>query len=380
MKKAEIKSIYYLDFWDADIARNHVSACTNKMESVCKSLNDNGYDVKIISMSEITEKKFMFRRGHTITRHPGLKLKLFASWGGKNALLRRTKILWHLFVMWFYLVINTKKGEPVIVYHSLGYFSIIKWAKYLRKFKLILEVEEIYQDVAPPKYALMTKIETEIFSLADAFIFPTELLNKKLNPFGKPAVIIYGTYLVEPQVVEKWTDGRVHVVYAGTFDPRKGGAVAVAAAAFLPENYHIHICGFGTEDDTRSIKKIVDDTAVHSRAKITFHGLLKGREYIEFIQRCHIGLSTQDPSAAFNATSFPSKILSYMANGLEVVSIDIPAIREASISSNIHFYSEQTPEQIAEAITAVDLSHPHDNRALIASLSEKFINDLPSIL
>ena len=69
-----------------------------------------------------------------------------------------------------------------------------------------------------------------------------------------------------------------------------------------------------------------------------------------------------------------------MANGLEVVSIDIPAIREDSISSNIHFYSEQTPEQIAEAITAVDLSHPHDNRALIASLSEKFINDLPSIL
>ena len=69
-----------------------------------------------------------------------------------------------------------------------------------------------------------------------------------------------------------------------------------------------------------------------------------------------------------------------MANGLEIVSIDIPAIREASISTNIHFYGKQTPEQIAKAITAVDLSHPHNNRALIASLSEKFIHDLPFVL
>ena len=376
-----IKYISYFDRQDANVQRNYVTSCVNKMEYIAEALVQAGYDVQIVSNSAVIEPKFRFYRGSNTEFRPGIRLKLFPSWGGNNKILRILRVIWHLAALFTYLLIHTRKGEPVISYHSQGYFNVLNWAKRIRKFRLISEVEEIYQDVQAAKYSAMAKAEYATFALADAFIFPTELLNQKLNPQGRPYTIIYGTYKVEPQVVEKFNDGKIHVVYAGTFDPRKGGAAAAAAAAaHLPANYHLHILGFGSGDDTRLIKETIAETAAKTQATITFDGLKKGRAYIEFIQRCHIGLSTQDPSAAFNATSFPSKILSYMANGLEVVSIDIPAIRTAAIAPNLHFYTEQTPQQIAAAILGVDLSHPHPNRDTIAKLAAEFQASLPSII
>ena len=378
MKNKCIKYISFFDFQDSPVRRGYVTSATNKMESICEALNQAGYDVEIISASNVTEPKFKIYKGCTVLRNSHLKLKLFLSWGGNGKLLHQIRMIWHLVALFFFLLTHTSKNEPVIVYHSLGYFNVILWAKKLKKFKLILEVEEIYQDVAAPKFKRMARYENEMIKAADAYIFPTELLNEKINAASKPYVIIYGTYTVEPQCVDKFNDGKIHVVYAGTFDPRKGGATAAASAAFLPENYHVHICGFGSEIDTNAIKSQIEDLQRSSEAAITFEGLKKGRDFIEFIQKCHIGLSTQDPSAAFNATSFPSKILSYMANGLSVVSIDIPAIKTASIGAYLNFYQEQTPEEIAKTI--ISARNKNNNREIIEKLNCKFIQDLHKII
>lgn len=42
--------------------------------------------------------------------------------------------------------------------------------------------------------------EYEFFKIADAFIFPTELLSEKVNTEKKPEVIIYGTYHIEKEL------------------------------------------------------------------------------------------------------------------------------------------------------------------------------------
>jgi len=288
-------------------------------------------------------------------------------------------MVWHLVALFVYLLIHSSKDEPVIVYHSLGYFNVILWAKRIKRFKLILEVEEIYQDVGAPKFKKMAHYENEMIQAADAYVFPTELLNEKLNKDNKPYVIIYGTYTVEQRIVEKFSDGKIHVVYAGTFDPRKGGALAaIKTAEYLPDNYHLHICGFGSPKDTDDIKEQISSVAKTANASISFDGLKKGVEYIKFLQRCHIGLSTQNPSAAFNATSFPSKIISYMANGLSVVSIDIPAIRAASIARYLSFYKNQRPQEIARAIEKTSISN--SNRDIIADLSKSFNIRIASLL
>ena len=178
----------------------------------------------------------------------------------------------------------------------------------------------------------------------------------------------------------KYSDDKIHVVYAGTFDPRKGGATAAAATEWLSEKYHIHILGFGSSNDTEHIKKVIQNTNEKSKATVTYDGLLSGEDYIQFLQKCQIGLSTQNPDADFNSTSFPSKILSYMANGLRVVTIRIPAIESSDVGQNLYYYDNQTPQDIAKAIMSVDLNDGYDGRVRIAELDKQFRNDLKILL
>ena len=128
------------------------------------------------------------------------------------------------------------------------------------------------------------------------------------------------------------------------------------------------------------MKDLISEVSKKSVATVTYDGLLSGEEYIRFIQSCDIGLSTQNPDAAFNATSFPSKILSYMSNGLRVVSIRIPAIEGSAIGKYMYYYDKQTPEEIAKAIMAVDLNDDYNGRQVISKLDAEFSYDIAKLM
>lgn len=108
--------------------------------------------------------------------------------------------------------------------------------------------------------------------------------------------------------------------------------------------------------------------------------MFSGDEFTSFIQSCDIGFSTQSPDAAFNSTSFPSKILTYMVNGLRVVSIRIPAVEKSAVGKFMYYYDKQTPEDIAKAIKSIDFSEEYDSRKAIGMLDKDFICDLKKML
>lgn len=148
-RRKRIKYIGYFDFQDSDVSRNYVVSATNKMEYIVSALNEIGYDVELVSASGSAEPEFRFHGAETKIRNPRFKVHFFASFGGRNKLLRIVRNLWHSLALLCYLLFRTRRNEPVIVYHSLGYYNIILLAKRIRKFRLLLEVEEIYQDVSP---------------------------------------------------------------------------------------------------------------------------------------------------------------------------------------------------------------------------------------
>ncbi len=373
--------IYYLGYYDvvsnAEENRNHVLAASNKMTYIVSALECAGFCVELISASQTLNAQAYSAKTVPFGKKSRLHLFKTLPWGNK---LRRVRsVLFSKWQVFWYIWRHVGKGDTLVVYHSLAYVGLVRILKRLKGFRLVLEVEEIYADVTGSDMA--RKKEYKLFRRADAYIFPTELLNEKLNSEHKPHCIIYGTYQVEENRHYSFNDGKIHVVYAGTFDPRKGGAAAAAAAAeFLPANYHVHILGFGSKTDVDHIRQTVAEISEKSAATVTYDGCLSGEEYIRFIQSCDIGLSTQNPNAAFNDTSFPSKILSYMANGLRVVSVRIPAIERSAIGNLVTYYDTQTPKAIAKAILKVDFEKPYDSRTTIQRLSDQFVMDMKYLL
>lgn len=372
----KIKYICFFDSQDVDNERYYVVSATNKMQYIINVLHESGITAHLISCSWSTKKEFGYVKGFSENREK-YRITFFPSFGGKGVIVKILQRLLYKLSLFCFLLNNTHESEVIMAYHSIAYSRILKIAKRIKGFKLILEVEEIYQDVGSATL-LERQSEYSIIKMSDAYIFSTELLKEKLNTFGKPDLIIYGTYNVEKKLSDKFDDGKIHVVYAGTFDPRKGGSAAAAAAAFLPNNYIVHICGFGNEKDTADLVKIVDENNKHTKqARLSYEGLLKGESYLRFLQSCHIGLSTQNPNASFNVTSFPSKILSYMSNGLSVVSVRIEAIERSEVGKVIIYYGIQSSEEIAKAILCAPIKN--NNIELIKELDESFRQKIISL-
>ena len=375
-----IKYFTYYGDSDKNALRENSPAADRKTDYIIDALNRCGYSVDIISHSSVTTPGFYFK-GRTKKE----RLNTFHFFGcfGKSK-IKMLEVLgwWYLdakFFLWclFHLI----KEEQIIVYHSLGYDSaFIKLAK-LKKLRIIGEIEEIYQDVHQPG-ATRAKNEYCFIESCEKYIFPTSYLDSKLNTKMKPAVVIHGIYSVEPRRdVEQFDDGKIHVVYAGTLDPQKGGAAAAAAAAHLSDRYHIHVLGFGDKNQISAITKVIDDVNESSQAEVSYDGYKQGEDFIGFLQKCQIGLSTQDPSAVFNETSFPSKILTYLSNGLKVVSIKIPAVENSAVGKSLFYYDKQEPELIARAIThCSDAKSAVDGNTLLKVLDETFIKELSGLL
>lgn len=369
----------YLGYYDISNkeGRYFCLAATNKIDYICKSIIANGGTAEIVSAS-IASTKGGFKGGE-YSMGNGVKLKKFRAIERKTLFQKIYGTIYSFVSIFLYLLFHTKKDEKIIVYHSLGYIRSVSIAKFFKQFHLVLEVEEIYGDVSGNRKD--KRRELAFFRQADSYIFPTELLNQKINTKNKPYSIIHGTYNVEKQIADKFNDGRIHCVYAGTFDPRKGGGLAaVAAGQYLDDKYHIHILGFGSETEKELLISKIEEISKKTKCIVTYDGLLSGEEYIKFIQSCDIGLSTQNPDAAFNATSFPSKVLSYMTNGLRVVSIKIEALETSAVNDLLYYYEENNSEAIANVIKTIDITVPYDSRERIKELDKKFTKEIKNLL
>ena len=367
----------YLCYYDSiehkSEERDYCLSATNKIDYIISVFNKIGINIDIISASRCRKTN---TKGKNRVENIGEKntLRLFKSTGG-NKIIRIFDKIFHTLRFFFWNLKNIKKNETVICYHSLNYYKQIKLLKKIKKFKLILEVEEIYSDVTNNK-KLRDK-EIKYLNIADGYIFPTEVLNTKVNVNNKEFLILYGTYKVEKEIECKKNDDNIHLVYSGTLDPRKGGAItSVLITRYLPKNYHVHIIGFGSDEQIMKIEELIKDTNKKSKAYVSYDGLKYGKDYIQFLQSCDVGLSTQNPKANFNDTSFPSKILSYMANGLRVVSIDIPVIRNSKINEYIYYCLEYEPKKIANTITKIEYEKNYNSRKIIKKLDEEFTENL----
>lgn len=370
--------IYYLNWYNgkSKYTRSKNPAASTKILYIAKTIKDSGEEISILScaQAEANSGKLFCKR--EVIEDEGINVIYAPCFATKSVLLRKIGSFFKKMWVLIFLLKNLKSEDILLVYHSPYYCKLIPLIK---KCKIVLEVEEVYADVSGDKR--LRKKELYMCDKADAFLFPTEMLSDAVNPQNKPYLLIHGTYMVEADRENILSGDKIHVIYAGTFDLRKGGALAaIGATEFLSEQYHVHILGFGTENQKEEVKRQVDDTNKISKATVTYDGLLSGEEYIKFLQSCHIGLSTQNPIGVYNDTSFPSKILSYMASGLRVVSINIPAVKTSAVGESLYYYENQTPEEIAKTIMNIDMNDGYNGKQLISELDKKFSCEIIKLL
>lgn len=374
--------MFYVSYYTTpDDVRASSPAANAKTLSISKALAANGIRVTILSTCTVAKSGKGFVKGRRFSVDENVDCKQIPFFITSFGPFRRIQYILANIYLFLVLVFCTKKNENVLFYHAVERASVVALAQKIRRFRLVLEVEEIYAN-ASKLSPREIEAEKRDIACADAFIFPTVMLNDVVNTSDKPYAIIHGTYDVTAEYPDNsFKDDKIHVVYAGTLSHLKGGAYAAAEAAlFLDSGYHIHILGFGSDADVSSINDTIKRVSVKTDCSVTYDGCLAGEKYERFIQKCHIGLSTQNPQADFNDTSFPSKIFTYMSNGLRVVSADIPVVRTSAVNDYMNYYSEQTPEGIADAIKSVPATSLFDPRQVIDKLNADFKNDIKTVI
>lgn len=371
-----MKYVAFCDVEDYRFENRSVAPAANDVVRYMADVFSEFDNVEIISPARTLNKKGYFKQ-RTNLINDKITLTLPPSFGARNSILKFLSVMQVRLWLFFYLLSNTKRGETVVVYHSLSYMKVIRLIQLIKKIKLTYEIREIYSDALPNsafrniKYGIYKRRELNYFAYADQYIFPTELLNDLINKGKKPYLIATGVYKSEERIVSRADDGLVHIVYAGTLDPAKGGAeFAVQAAKYLPKNYWIHILGYGTDV---MIEKILDEIRTVSKltqCKVSYEGVLYNEEYRAFLQKCHIGLSTQNLAGSFNDTSFPSKIFTYLANGLQVLSCSIRAVRDSAVGKYMFYYKSNEPICIAEEILAIPINISSANNDVLSSLDK----------
>lgn len=188
--------IKYIAFYDVNSNeeenRNVPPAAKTKLDYIISTLCSFEKKIEIISPAVTTSKNTF--KGKKINLSEKCDLKLFLTFGKNKLVFTKVGTLITKILFMIYLFINVKKDDDVIVYHSLYYMRFIKILRKLKRFNLILEIEEIYSDVLNDE--VRKKKEQAFFKCANSYIFPTILLNSEVNVNNKPYVIIHGLSLI----------------------------------------------------------------------------------------------------------------------------------------------------------------------------------------
>ena len=349
----------------------------DKVDYIVSVLNALGHNVEIVSPTITANKTYYGSRRDPLNEKTVVLSGISIGW--LPVLFRR---FFSMFWLLVYLLRNTKKNEIVFSYHGVQKIPFVLFSKFLKRFKLVLEVEEIYADISSNKkvHKWRTWLENLMIQRADAYIFASKQLADRCNKLNKPFAIANGSYVVEPVLEKCYDDGKIHLVYAGLIKKNAVVTRCVDMSDYLSEKYILHIIGYGNDVDLEYLKEIVKQKNSVNSCKIIYDGVKRGDDYKRYLQKCHIGLCPLNSSSKFQSACFPSKITSYLANGLRVVTTDNEVVKKSSYGNIVVFCKNESPQEFASIIRSVDVFAPYDSRACIRKNEEKFFHEMIFLL
>lgn len=364
----------YIGFYDIDNSKElriKAMSAKNKMDYVSKALNEIGYDVEIISPSWTLGKNFF----------PGKVEKI----GNKNTLVLGPTILYIRYLSHFvslvwliiYLLRNVKQNETILVYHTVILMPVIKLLKKIKKVKVLLEVEEIYSEVFNKNQRSIIS-EKNYIKFMDARILVSDMLKSKIGIDSD--IVLYGSYTSKVQKVNRKP---YSLVYAGSLDHIKGGAFNAInlMKGIKNESVTLTILGGGTEIEVNRLKNEINKlNSEKGYAAIEYLGQKVGKEFDDLMNTFEVGVNLQN-QGQYMDTAFPSKILTYLSYGLQVISSSVQSIEESPFSTIIEFVDIDNYEKMTDEVDKILLKNKKiDNGNIIEQFHKKFCFNLKFLI
>lgn len=223
--------------------------------------------------------------------------------------------------------------KNIVIYHSFIFFPLVIYLNLLG-LKPILQVNEIFCRSGTHNSAVYKLVEYFMFALTKSYVVSTESIRRFLIGVCKNGInivaIIPGPINIKKSMplelcadtYVKPKDDVIRMVYAGVVDRNKSGGAFVAvdlARKLNARGFCIDIFGFGTEEDMDALRDEIKSNNTISSTKVRYCGNLQPEVLQSTITNYDVGLATQYIGTPFSASSFPSKILTYLSAGLNVV-------------------------------------------------------------
>ena len=321
-----------------------------KMRYVVEQMLACGVAPYIVSLAQQTKKGF-YRSIRKKLPNAGTPILYLAGFNGLGPFGKIFSNIIKLLELFFLLVFKVRSTDKIVLYHNYPQTRFVAFIKFLLRADVIIEVEELY-GYSPTEDQPWVEKEIRAVKKMDAFICVNEGMPRLLGLQEGQYVVNYGAGVIPMRTAARRNDGKTHVVYAGTIETEKRGAFTAAEAArHLPENYVMHIIGFGEDEHIKQLCQRIEDinNSLHRQAAV-YDGCLSGEALDAFLFSCHIGLSSNVMRANFANNSFPSKVITYMCHDLSVVLGYAEAFYDVPMSEGWTFYHEFTPGKIAEAV------------------------------
>lgn len=365
--------IHYIGWYIGEKEVNRYSGnvpAALKMHYMASKLSATGKQVFIYSMARRINTG-LYRRHESSEKD--FPIVYSSGYSSDNKFLKRLNAFIQKWDFIYYILFSVKPEDTIVLYHSVSYTHYLSILRKWFRRHVILEVEEIYGYAAQGDNEHSLKLEFRSIPKMDEFVLINDYLRDEFNLPKEKCVPCYGVVNIPDRTADRFNDGKIHVVYAGTIEGRKQGAfLAVETAEYLPNNYMIHVLGFGKEEHISYLKNRVKEiNEKKGHEVVVYHGFMSGRELDEFLFKCHIGISTYVQRDVFANNSLPSKILTYMCHDLAVVRGTASAFKMMDISKFWTLYSNGTPEDVAKAIIHARVPEIGENTQYLLSCDKR---------
>lgn len=327
--------------------------------------------VKVLSTSISRKKVYWSKKIIQNGNHEEVYFKsIHSAWGSLSVKLSLLILYFQLF---FFLLFRAKKNDVIVIYHEHGLSYFYKIFNLFLPSKLIFVVGEIYSAVWNLGEKAIKKEKSYLMD-ADGFIFSNDIMPRIFGAEQK-SIVCYGSY--EYSQTKKIIDNKIHILYAGKISTGiiNDAFMALEVIKYLPDNYVMHLAGYGENIDIEELKSRIDLNNLEAGCtRVVYEGNLSGNDYENLLAKCKIGLCTRTLSNELSNYCFPSKTMVYLTHNILPVCPRIDNLLQCEFSEKMIFVEgELSPLNIARAIeNSGDILPYYNNEKFIKTVKDKF--------